>query len=492
MEAPGLTAPVIRKFPWKKVRLGLIAGGVAVIVGVGGWQLVDRLTATCGGGTSSYQGECVGVTDGSYVFDPSAAAIEATIKTQDARAQATGDYVSIAMLAPLTSTPDSDVTPERIRQTLEGAATAQAILNGQGYRPAIRLLLANEGSGQQAWPQVVSQLQDWPADQHLVAVVGVGLSTTDTVLAGRQLASSASPLPMIGSVDTGDGLNTNGPQPPLVPPALSGRIYGLVRVEPTVADEVTLLSGYYGRYLQKASPDAVLVYDNDPADLYTGSLSLDFSQQLGARIIDKKQFVPGPDEPAEFASIANDVCAPSAVSTPVILYAGRESAFPDLVSKLRTLTNCPSRGTITVLTGADAESLNPATATGPNPDGPAIDVIYPNIADSSRLQSWYRRAFEGSPADVSASWAIMTFDAVTAAEQAAVQAGQGSSSPPARNAVTSLLYDFNKLSDPIRGATGPFVITSDGDEGCQWIPLIIDQKGTATILSQTKVGCPAS
>jgi hypothetical protein len=144
-----------------------------------------------------------------------------------------------------------------------------------------------------------------------------------------------------------------------------------------------------------------------------------------------------------------------------------------------------------VLTGADAEALNPAM-TGPNPDGPAIDVVYPNIADSRRLEPWYHQAFEGPPADVGASWAIMTFDAVTAAEQAARQASEGSSIPPTPSDVTSLLYDFNKLSDPIKGATGPFVITSDGNEGCQWIPLIIDQNGTFTVLSQTQLGCPAS
>ena len=48
---------------------------------------------------------------------------------------------------------------------------------------------------------------------------------------------------MTGSVDPGDGLNTSGgPQVPLVPAALSGRINGLVRVEPSVAGEVTPLS----------------------------------------------------------------------------------------------------------------------------------------------------------------------------------------------------------------------------------------------------------
>lgn len=483
-----LTAPRIRpKGRHRKLWLGLIAGGAAVIVGIGGWQAVNLLTATCGGGTSSYQGECVGVTDGSYPFAQSVAHIETIVKAQNLRAQATGDYVSIALLVPLISAAGTDVTPERVRQMIEGAATAQAYLNGKGYRPAIRLLLANEGSRQQAWPQVVSQLQHWPADQHLVAVVGVGLSTTDTVNAARQLASPVSPLPMVGVVDTGDGLNTNGPRPPLAP---SGRINGLVRVEPSVGDEVALLWQYYRAHTGGLSQQAVLVYDNDPNDLYTGSLSLDFSQQFGTHIIDKKQFSPGGSEPGEFASIANDVCAPGAPRTPVVLYAGRESAFPDLIDKLRTQTNCPRTDTITVLTGADAESLRKKETL--NPDGPAIDVVYPNIADSQQLVPEYRKAFEGKPADVDASWTIMTYDGVTAAEQAARQASEGSSIPPAPSAVTSLLYDFNKLADAIKGATGPFVITPDGDEGCQWIPLIIDEKGTSTVLSQTRFGCPAA
>lgn len=500
----GLTPPGVKteKGRRKKLRLGLIAGGTAVIVGIGGWQGVRLLTQTCGGGTSGYQGECVGVTDGSYVFGPSLAVIENTIKAQNAAARASGSYVSIALLTSLTSAPGSDVTVVRIRQELEGAATAQAYLNGQGFRPAIRLLLANEGTAQQAWPQVVGQLQDWPASQHLVAVVGVGLSNTDTVRAARQLASGARPLPMIGSVDTGDGLNTSGPPPSLVPPALSGRIRGLVRVEPSVADEVTLLSGYYLARLRQSShgpvpsaaalsPHAVLVKDNDPDDLYTGSLSLDFSQRFGPRIGEQKQFAPGPDESGELDDIANDVCAPGAASTPVVLYAGRESAFPDFISKLRTDTNCPSGSTITVLTGADAEALS-ITQTAPNPGGPTIDVVYPDIADSAKVEAQYRQAFAGPRADLGASWTIVTYDAVAAAEKAAREAGQGSPAPPLPSAVRSLLYDFNTLTDPVVGATGPFIITSDGDEGCQWIPLILDRDGTRTVLSQTRPGCPAT
>lgn len=488
----GFTLPEIAKERRNRKRLwlGLAAAAAAVIVGVGVWQIVARLTATCGGGTFGYQGECVGATDGSYDFTGSVKSIEDTIKSQNAAAEATGDFVSIALLTPLVPAPGSDVTAARVRQQMEGAATAQAYLNGQHFRPAIRLLLANEGSRQQAWSQVADQLRSWPADQHLVAVVGVGLSNTETVQAARKLAAGASPLPMIGTVDTGDGLNTTGPRPPLVSPALSGRINGLVRVVPSVADEVTLLSRYYRSRLPALSAQAVLVEDDDPDDLYTRSLALDFGQRFGARIIDRKQFAPGPDEAGEFRQIANDVCAPNATSTPVVLYAGREAAFPDFIDKLRTLTNCPSRDTITVLTGADAESL-PAARTGANPDGPAIDVAYPNITDSGRLGPQYRQAFVGSRADVGASWAVITYDAVTAAEQAAQQAGQGSSAPPTPSAVTSLLYNFDKLTDPVKGATGSFVITPDGDEGCQWLPLIVDHRGTAAVQSQTQFNCPS-
>lgn len=476
----------------KKLWRGLIGGGAAIVVAAGIAVAVVRLTDPCGGGTRSVQGECTGVTDGSHDFLASVTAIENTIRTQNAAAEASGDFMSIALLTPLTYAPGSDVTPGRIRQQLEGAATAQAYLNGQHFRPAIRLLLANEGSRQQAWPQVVSALRDWPADQHLVAVVGGGLSTTLTVATARQLTSGTRALPVIGSVDTGDGLDTSGPRTPLVQPALTGRIYGLVRVEPSVSDEVTLLSRYYRSRLRSApalSPHAVLVNDNDPSDLYTGSLGLDFGQQFRASIIDTKQFAPGTDEPGEFASIANDVCAPGATSSPVVLYAGRESAFGDFISKLRTQTNCPSRDTITVLTGADAEALSPAKTSG-NPGGPAITIVYPNISDPGRLQDFYKQAFTGSRADMTASWTVITFDAVTAAEQAARNATQGSGTAPSPGAVTSLLYDFDKLADPVKGATGPFVITSGGDEGCQWMPLVIDQRGAASVYSETRVGCP--
>jgi len=91
-----------------------------------------------------------------------------------------------------------------------------------------------------------------------------------------------------------------------------------------------------------------------------------------------------------------------------------------------------------VLTGADAEALSPAR-TAPNPGGPAVDVVYPDIADSGKIASPYRDAFAGPRADISASWAIVTYDAVTAAEKAAQQAGQGSSAPPLPGAVACAL-----------------------------------------------------
>ena len=196
----------------------MIVGAVAVVTAVAAWQIVVAITSpdSCGTGMVVQGTECVGVTDGSHVFDPSLATVEGKITAENRTVQSAGDFVSVALLTPLTTDPGSDVTLARIRAELESAYTAQQYLNGQGFRPRIRLLLANEGSQEQAWPQVVRELQSEVASQHLVSVVGVGLSTIPTLQTARALAACPDPLPMIGTVDTADGLNSKGP------PGLSG------------------------------------------------------------------------------------------------------------------------------------------------------------------------------------------------------------------------------------------------------------------------------
>ena len=477
----------------RRRRLALLGGSAVIVAGVGAWLIVTAVTGpdSCGTGVVIYQGECVGVTDGSHAFDPSLAAVEGKIAHENRAVNGEGDFVSVALLTPLTSAPGSDVTLARIRAELEGAYTAQHNLNTQGYRPRIQLLLANEGSQQQAWPQVVRQLQTWRSADHLVAIVGVGLSTKPTLRAARALASGQNPIPMIGTVDTADGLNSAGPPASLVGSALSGPVQGLARVEPTTGDEAALLRRYLTagpRPLRRA----MLVYDTNPEDLYTATLGDDFRRQFAPYLIGSERYTGGSAVVNEFNAIASEVCPPGTVTPPAVLYAGRESLFPTFISQLRGLSMCPGRD-ITIVTGADAEAL-PASATGPNPGGPTISVVYPNLVDPALLIPGYQQAFTSlfGSADLDASWSIMTYDGVAAAQQAARAVVRESVTLlPTRAEFASALFDFNTPSHALSGAAGPFLIQPNGDEECQGLPVIVDRDGAATTVPPMRqADCP--
>lgn len=480
----------------RRIRRLTIVGAVVAVAAIAAGLIIVAITSpdSCGTGMVVQGTECVGVTDGSHVFDSSLATVESKIANENGTVQSAGDFASVALLTPLTTGPGSDVTLARIRAQLEGAYTAQHYLNGQGFRPRIRLLLANEGSQEQAWPQVVRELQSEVAPQHLVAVIGVGLSMIPTLQAARALTTGSDPLPMIGTVDTADGLNSKGPPASLVGPALSGPIQDLARVEPTTGDEVALLHAYLSHSPQLLRR-AMLVNDTNSQDLYTATLGDDFRSQFASNLIGAERYVGTPGTTAianEFNAIAGEVCPPGTVNPPTILYAGRQSLLPTLIDQLRGLSMCPRR-TITIVTGADAEAL-PPSATSPNPAGPQISVLYPNLVDPALLTTAYKEAFTGlfGTADLNASWGIMTYDGVDAAEQAARAVAGGSATLlPTPAELGSALFDFNMPTHALDGAAGNFLIAADGDEQCQGLPIITDHNGTVTTLSPLpQPGCP--
>jgi len=275
--------------------------------------------------------------------------------------------------------------------------------------------------------------------------------------------------------------------------ALSGPIPGLARIEPTTGDEVALLRQYLMTGTRRLR-QAMLVYDTNPEDLYTATLGDDFRRQFASHLIGSEQYAGGSSSAVanEFSNIAGEVCPPRTVAPPTVLYAGRESLFPTFISQLRGLSMCPGHD-ITVVTGADAEAL-PASATAPNPDGPAISVVYPNLVDPALLTPAYRQAFIGlfGSADLDASWGIMTYDGVAAAEQAArAVAGRSATLLPTRAEFASALFDFNTPSHALTGAAGPFLIQSDGNEECQGLPVIIYQhEAVKTVPPTRQPGCP--
>lgn len=434
----------------------LAAGGVAVLAAV---SLVltlksaphpDTPCTTC---VIRDGGQRVGVTDGSFIFDPALRTVEGDIRRAD-QGLARGKYVTVAFLGPLTPSPD--VSIGRIRSWLEGAYIAQQVANRTGAGPQIRLVLANVGSGENQYQPVVRQLDRMTTGPDpLVAVTGMGISVPQTLQTARLLSQHS--IPMVGAVITGDSLSQVS-------------VPGLFRVNPDVRDEVSALA----HYLRGAGlgDRAMLIQDNAPGDLYTASLNADFRAGLAGYI----QAGGFPEEPfdappnsgalgAQFSALSGNLCGRNPPD--MILYAGRVDDLPDFIHHLWARgVDCEPRRLITVVTGSDASSLQGQLKPAPG-DAP-VRVIYAALADPAELaarpngrndrnlwQAFYAAFTKRFPAsDLGDGWAIMSHDALVAADQAVIKISASQGQVTARN-VRGELGDLS-ASNAVPGAAGDF------------------------------------
>jgi ABC-type branched-subunit amino acid transport system substrate-binding protein len=434
----------------------LAAGGVAVVAVV---SLVLTLNSAphpdtpCAPCVIRDGGQQVGITDGSFVFDPALGTVEGDIRHADQNL-ARGKDVTVAFLGPLTPSPD--VSIGRIRSWLEGAYIAQQVANRTGAGPQIRLVLANVGSGENQYRPVVRQLDRMTTGPDpLVAVTGMGISLPQTLQTARLL--SARSIPMVGAVITGDSLSQVS-------------VPGLFRVNPDVRDEV----GALARYLRGAGlgDRAMLIQDNAPGDLYTASLNADFRTGLAGYI----QAGGFPEEPfdappnsgalgAQFSALSGNLCGRNPPD--MILYAGRVDDLPDFIHHLWARgVDCEPRRLITVVTGSDASSLQGQLKPAPG-DAP-VRIIYAALADPAELaarpngrndrnlwQAFYATFTKRFPAsDLGDGWAIMSHDAVVAADQAVIKISAAQGQVTARN-VRGELGDLS-ASNAVPGAAGDF------------------------------------
>lgn len=475
-------------------RLRAVAAAAAVAVAAGAGAGVYTLVG--GGGPVSCapaegalqvfvdQGECVGVTDGSFVFgkgetpapaEQGIASVEQQILTENDNVVKSGKYVTVALLAVLTrppasSTAPSDVTLSRIEDELRGAYLAQYYANHVAQlSPKIRLLLANEGSSEQAWRDDWSQLQQLPATApgQLVAITGMGLSVQPTVDAAKAIGATG--MPMFGAVTTADSLNGRTSQL-------------LAQVVPSVRDEVAAL----GSYLRKPAT-AVLVYDQTATDLYTSSLRSDLTSAFSVSLAGGERaipYVPSTEASMLFQKIAQELCYTQV--PPTVFYAGRNSVFDQFIGQLERDGDCLSKD-LTVVTAGDADGLLPSDITG-SKGGARVTVIYADIENAAGLapgfvtdfQDWLGKVNDPSMTD---PWMLASYNAALAATSAVGEA-EGSVSPGAPVTAGDVRLWVNQLnaSDSVAGATGTFSIGPDGALMNPSIPIIQLKDGKATTL----------
>ena len=332
-----------RKLPWIALALVLVAAAVFGGIRVFGGK------DTCGHGIPKVgpAHECIGVTDGSTVFEPSLAPVMAKILAENKRVAASGrPWVSVAYVEPFTTDPQDEATKYGIREELDGAYLAQRQLNdaqlgGRGDTPQIRLLVANIGLRSEQWKPLTDRLIAMThGGDRLVAVAGFGQSRGGTLQAVQALR--AAKVPMMGATVSADNL-------------ASAAQVGFFRSSAPNSDQASAAVNYL-RQQQAARHGAykvLVVRDRNQDDIYNTSLYNDFvaaARKTSLALVGGDlEYVSGVDGISNaFSSVADRVCdkKPDAV-----FFAGRGVNLRAFI----TAMSAPDRRCqVTVLTGDDA------------------------------------------------------------------------------------------------------------------------------------------
>lgn len=465
-------------YSYRRLIIVIVAAAAVLVAIVWAITVIARPAPPCGGahGISVQPGsnECIGVTDGSFTFSSSLAPIEGRILAENRQIEKKGSYVTAAYLGPLTA--NNAPTMQRVRTALEGAYIAQRDANSAG-RPPVRLVLANDGSDTSQWQPVVGQLKQLDnGSDHLVAVVGLQLSTTGTRSAAQRLIQDH--IPVVGDLISADTLD-------------GSTIPGLSRVSPPNKLEVEALSQYTSMHPQDQNT-ALLVDDENTTDLYTSTLAADFRANFKKHIFLTEPYdgESQADIDSQFQQITHDLCSNQPPST--VLYAGRVELLPSFVRQLANRA-CGTDKMITVITGDDGTALpqsGEVTATLKDPDNAPVSVIYTSVNDpqalsrddnpSHQLFTRFEQEFTGAgfnAGDLQDEAPLLAHDALLSVAQAE-QNRMGKPISPIT--VGGRLHEMNTPNSYIPGAGGAFEFDSDGDPVCQRLFLLQLTAGAGT------------
>jgi hypothetical protein len=469
--------------PGRRRRLFLVGAAVLLVVAAG-FLAAPRVRdyAHCQQtGSIWYEGgECVGVSADGYSFDRSFDAVTRAIADEN-RLVEQGGIPSSGRGTSCTSTAKTSVavaalgpwrallSGTRAVRELEGMYVAQWRANhlGEpgGCQPYIRLLVANTGRDTQAWESVVDDIAGRVnGDDHLVAVVGLGLSKTQTAYAARRLTDPHH-IPMVADLVTAVGFDKSNfatvPRACMAGLEGSGRIEGFRRVSFDNGRQIAGLVSYL-RDQRAWSKDSVLQvtqagYETDPyACTGVALANKEISPSGPAREPQTfKLSDDGRDAEGYLQRVVNTVCGNPSITT--VLYTARGL---DLATLLKGLSQQCTRP-ITVASTSDASRLRVPEAVAPREvkrkeglaalQGGRLRLVYaplaaPEVLGGSEPFEAFKRQFTklGFAADdLADGWAVVGHDAVftiaTAIHQVDQNRSGGDSRLPAMDEVAANL-----------------------------------------------------
>lgn len=458
----------------KVVRRGTSGLAVAVIVAGITYPLVPQHDSTCvNRGMTLVEhegpsGECVGFTDGTYIFDPALASVEQTILQENQRVVAAHptDYVSVVYLLPISSAGGSILSMTNAQEQLRGAYTAQYYANRNdvdGSVPYIQLLIGSDGYQADQGDQAAQFIINAVPTQHVAAVAGFGLSLATTQSAIRRLTGAG--VPVVGATLTADTLDN---------------IKDMIRISPANADGISVAVSY----IRTLDSRALIVEDQNTGDTYNATLIAGFEKfpDGGHQIIGKETFdstpldTPTPDAvdalKTRIDQMRPDICdaQPAAV-----LFGGRGEELAWLVSDLadRPCSDKP----ITIITGDDVTNatidanVRKGLASGVTVDyaGIAHPDEWSSGTDTSQSFADGRHGFEifhaafqqqfpaTAPAGLTDGNTMAAYDATLTSVSAIRLTAQPQ---PAPGAVSGELGALQRAHQ-VFGASGPLSFTAD-------------------------------
>ncbi|MDN3295589.1 ABC transporter substrate-binding protein [Streptomyces ficellus] len=323
---------------------------VLALLACGTVYAVKRLTTpedrSCAPGVARPVGseECVGVSGDGFDFRVGELTDVARAIARENGKLTAGEYATVALLLPLTST--SPGLRTKVLHEVQGAFAQQYEANNRSNSqvPKIRLVLANTGNGNAHWRTTVADLKAMTgAPHHLRAVSGIATSSTPVRQAVTELTRAG--IAVVGTTITADDL-ANGPGRTPFP--------GLARVSPTNSDEAKALA-HFGRV---DAAKAVLVHDARAGDHYTDTLKNAFSTLLASSPYQPHLFT-SPKDPTDEGTTANTfrqiallLCTTRADT---VFFAGRHTQLRQFINALGA-RGCTHRA-FTVLTGDEGSYL---------------------------------------------------------------------------------------------------------------------------------------
>ncbi|TDC85480.1 ABC transporter substrate-binding protein [Actinomadura sp. 7K507] len=288
-------------------------------------------------------GECVGITDGAFRFGEDSGgrnndnrlnkALDRIEELNDHVEESGKPYTTIVYLGPVTA--DPSIKNHRIdllagvQGELIGLAVAQKRFNDAAEGDALRLrvLIANAGAKFRYAVQVAEQIRELALkDRSVVAVVGFEQSRRQTQRAIRLLAKSA--LPLVGTANSYDRTALLDGEA-----GFSPYYFRLASPNQRTAEHAAYWArngNIGGRKLK----DAVVVYNDEPDDLYSENLAVDFQKAFGAGDVRMRPY----KNAGELDRSVREACQDQ---PGMFYYAGRSDEFRLFINGLEL--SCPER-----------------------------------------------------------------------------------------------------------------------------------------------------